>query len=63
MKSLWIFEGFFVALAFDRLNVQEQRLVLLLGPFKGLDQLGQVMPINRADVAQAKFLEQHAGHQ
>ena len=52
-----------VAFAFLREDVQQDRLVLRLEKLEGPDEQRNVVPVDRAVVAQAEFLEDDARHE
>ena len=60
MEFIRLLDRRFVALAFFGQNMQEHRLLLRLQKFKRADQQRDVVPINRAVIAQAEFLEDDA---
>ena len=49
----------FKALAFLRQNVDDDRMVARLGKFQRADEQRQIVPVNRAEIAHAHFLEQN----
>jgi hypothetical protein len=63
VERLRVFERPLVSFAFLGLDVEQDGLVLLLGPLKRLNKFGQAVAVHRADVPETKFFEQHAGHE
>ena len=60
MKLVRLGEGRLVAFAFFREDVEEDGLVLALQKFEGAGEQRDVVAVDRAVVAQAEFLENHA---
>ena len=52
-----------VAFAFFGQDVQQDRLVLVLQEFESADEQRNVVPIDRAVIAQTELLENHARHE
>ncbi len=55
------FQRGFKALSLLRQNVDDNRMVAGLGKFQRADEQRQIVPVNRAEIAHAHFLEQTPG--
>ena len=55
--------GVRVALTLAGDRVDDDRAIGALGALDGLLHLGDVVPVDRADVLEAELLEEHAGHE
>ena len=60
MKFVRLLQGGGIAFAFLRQDVENHRLVLGLEKLKGADEQRDIMPVNRAVIAQPEILEDHA---
>ena len=58
----WIGLGQFVALALFGDHMQELRAIKVLDVFQRRDQRFEIVPVDRSDVVEAKFLEQRGWH-
>ena len=63
VEFVGLFDGRLVALALLGQDMQENRLLLVLEKFESADEQGNIVPVDRAVITQAKFFKDHAGNE